>query len=301
MLQLRTTGYLALDRLRTRGVFPPKWDDIEELEAVTDNFMQRFMEERLEASKELGPGFQLFELLEQMVRSRDTEYMDSGLATGMEKLEMVRALDRMNEMTMAYRHQVDLLAPVIGGLSLERQGPVRVLELACGSGGLAFALAGYARERNMDVSITASDIVLDTVEEGRRQAMERSLPVEFMVLNAFDFGTVEPGAFDLVIISQSMHHFSPGQIALIIARSEQQGAAAFVGIDGYRSLLLLAGVPLVAGLQGIGAFAVDGLTSARKFYSEPELDIIAEIATGRRGHRIECSWPMTMLHIRTTP
>ncbi len=297
MLQQRTAGYLALDNLRSRGEFPPRWNTIEELEELTDRFMQKFLDERLEASKSLGPGFQLFELLDRAVRSSETEHMDSGMTRGEEKLELVRALDRMNEMTLAYRHQIDLLDPILDKLSGLRPGPVRVLELASGSGGLAFALAGHAREKGIDMTITASDIVPETVAEGRRRAMERSLPVDFVVLNAFDFSGVEPGSFDLVIVSQSLHHFTPGQLAMMIARSEAQGASAFVGIDGHRSMMLLAGVPLVASLQGIDAFTGDGLTSARKFYSEVELDIIAGIATGKTGHRVECSWPMTMLHI----
>jgi SAM-dependent methyltransferase len=297
MLQLRTAGYLALDNLRSRGEFPPRWNSIEALEEVTDSFMRRFLEERIEASKSLGPGFQLYELLDQSVRSSETEHMDSGRTNGEEKLELVRALDRMNEMTLAYRHQIDLLDPILSELSRLRQGPVRVLELASGSGGLAFALAGHAREKGIDIKVTASDIVPETVAEGRRQAMENSMPVDFVVLNAFDFTGLETGSFDLVIVSQSLHHFTPGQLALMIARSEDLGASAFVGMDGHRSLLLLAGVPLVASLQGIAAFTGDGLTSARKFYSDIELDIIAGIATGKTGHRVECSWPMTILFI----
>jgi SAM-dependent methyltransferase len=301
MLQLRTAGYLALDNLRSRGEFPPRWNSIEDLEEVADRFMLRFLEERLEASKSLGPGFQLFEQLDRSVRSSDTEHMDSAETRGEEKLELVRALDRMNEMTFAYRHQIDLLDPILGELARLRQGPVRVLELASGLGGLAFALAGHARDKGIDIAVTASDIVPETVAEGRRRAIESSTPVDFIVLNAFDFAGVETGSFDLVIVSQSLHHFTPGQLALMIARSEAQGASSFVGIDGHRSLLLLAGVPLVASLQGIDAFTGDGLTSARKFYSDIELDIIAGIATGKTGHRVECSWPMTMLHISFHP
>ena len=298
MLQLRTAGYLALDNLRARGEFPPRWNSIDELEEVTDRFMQQFMQARLEASKTLGPGFQMLEILDSAVRSSETEKMDAETTPGPQKLEMVRALDRMNEMTLAYRHQVDMLLPIIGELSRLKPGPVRVLELACGSGGLAFTLAGLARHKEIEITVTASDILAETVDEGRRRAMEKSLPLEFIVMNAFDFEGVEQDSIDLVMISQSMHHFSPGQFALMIARAKSRGATAFVGIDGHRSLLLLAGVPLVASLQGSDAFTSDGLTSARKFYSELELEIIAEIATGRRAHRVECSWPMSLMDIR---
>ncbi|RXK87564.1 class I SAM-dependent methyltransferase [Chlorobaculum sp. 24CR] len=300
MLQLETAGYQALDKLRSQGEFPPEWTKIDELEGVTDRFMERFAAERFEVSKELGPGFFIPELIDRAVRTGDVEHMDDPSQPGDDRLEWVRALDRMNRMTLAYEHQCDLLMPLIenpGGTGK----PVGILELAAGSGGLGFALAERAQRAGIEVKITASDIVPEMVSEGNRIAAERSAPVSFRLLNAFSLDGLEPGSADLVIISQSLHHFTPGQLALMIAQAERHGASVFVGIDGFRSLLLTGGVPLVASLQGILPFTLDGLTSARKFYSAIELDIIAAIATGRQGHRVECSWPLTVLRAPLTP
>ena len=300
MLQLRTASYLALDRLRSQGAFPPKWKGIEELEAVTDRFMLRFMEERLEASRELGPGFHLYELLDRAVRCKEREHMDAPSTDGEKKAAMVRALDRMNSLTLIYQHQIGLLEPIIVELSQQRQGAVRLLELASGSGGLAFALEEHALNKGIPVEITASDIVPESVEAGRRAASDRGVKVDFKVVNAFDLSEIARNSFDMVVVSQSLHHFTPGQLAMMIAGSGNIGASAFVGIDGHRSALLLAGVPFVASMQGIAEFTDDAFTSARKFYSDIELDIIAEIATGTRSHRIECSWPLSILTVRTS-
>jgi SAM-dependent methyltransferase len=297
MLQLRTAGYKALDNLRSQGEFPPQWSSPDELEMITDHFIERFLAERLDVSGKLGPGFLIPEMIDRAVRTRETENMDNISATGAEKLDWIRALDRMNQMTQSYTHQISLLLPIIGKLYCGKK-PVRILELASGSGGLAFALARQAGECGLDITITATDIVAETVSEGNRLATVRELPVTFRKLNAFDFEGLEKGAVDMVVISQSMHHFRPGQLALMIAQAETHGASAFVGIDGYRSLLLLGGVPMVASLQGIDAFTMDGLISARKFYSELELDIIAQIATRRTGHCVVCSWPLTILHAK---
>jgi SAM-dependent methyltransferase len=296
MLQLQTAGYKALDHLRAQGEYPPKWEHMDEVEQITDCFMERFLAERLEVSKELGPGFLIPEMIDRAIRTGDIEHMDDKSIAGSDRLESVRALDRMNRMTLSYAHQIDLLMPIIEEIGLQRK-KVGVLELAAGSGGLAFALAEEAKEKKIDLRITASDIVPDMISEGNRLATELNLPVSFRQLNAFSLDGLEPGSADLVIISQSLHHFSPGQLALMIAQAERHGASAFVGIDGYRSLLLTGGVPLVASLQGIGTFTLDGLTSARKFWSETELDIIAGIATGRNDHKVSCSWPLTVLHI----
>ncbi|HWQ25792.1 MAG TPA: class I SAM-dependent methyltransferase [Chlorobaculum sp.] len=297
MLQLRTAGYKALDNLRSRGEFPPGWNSPDELEMVTDQFMTKFLAERFDVSSELGPGFLIPEMIDRAVRTRETENMDDSSATGSEKLGWIRALDRMNQMTQSYTHQTSLLLPIISDIS-RRNGPARILELASGSGGLAFALAEQAGKYGLDITVTATDIVPETISEGNRLAAARDLPVTFRSMNAFDFEGLEKGSIDVVVISQSMHHFCPGQLALMIAQAESHGASAFVGIDGHRSLLLLGGVPLVASLQGIAAFTSDGLTSARKFYSELELEIIAQIATGRTGHRVVSSWPLSMLHAK---
>jgi 2-polyprenyl-3-methyl-5-hydroxy-6-metoxy-1,4-benzoquinol methylase len=300
MLQLVTAGYKALDTLRSKGLYPLQWNSLDELEPLTNRFMKRFLDERLEVSWELGPGFFLPEMIDRLIRTNDTEYMDNTATASRDRLESVQALDRMNRMTLSYDHQSDLLLPVIRGLA--RPGkPVCILELAAGSGGLAFALAERAAKEGIELRITASDIVPEMVSEGNRQASERHLPVRFRRLNAFDlneFEGLEPGSMDMVVISQSLHHFSPGQLALMIAESSRHGASFFVGIDGYRSLLLTGGVPLVAALQGNPIFMLDGLTSARKFYSTLELDIIAGIATRRNHHEVTCSWPLSVLLAR---
>lgn len=296
MLQLETAGYKTLDLLRSRGDFPPQWTKINELESVTNLFLERFRSERFEVSRELGPGFLVPELIDQAVRTGEVEHMDDEAHPGQQRFEWVRALDRMNRMTLSYEHQCDLLMPVIEKLG--RAGkPVGILELAAGSGGLAFAIAERAQRSGIEVKVTASDIVPEMISEGNRVAAERNLPVTFRQLNAFSLDGLEPGSVDIVVISQSLHHFSPGQIALMIAQAERHGASVFIGIDGFRSLLLTGGVPLVASLQGILPFTLDGLTSARKFYSEIELSIIAAIATGKERHRVECSWPLSLLHV----
>ncbi len=164
--------------------------------------------------------------------------------------------------------------------------------------GSAIALAEEVQRKNLAVSVTGSDIVPIFIEEGNRLAAEKKLPLSFRQLNAYDLSEFSAGSFDLMVLSQSLHHFTPGQLAVMIAQSAKYTKTAFVGIDGYRSILLAGGVPLMASMQGIASFALDGFTSARKFYSEPELAIIAEIATGKKDHTITSSWPLSILTIR---
>ncbi|MEI6848170.1 MAG: class I SAM-dependent methyltransferase [Chlorobiaceae bacterium] len=298
MLQLNTAGFKALDNLRTEKVFPPKWQNMDELEKLTDDSIFRFLAERLKVSKELGGGFLLQALLDQTLRTQEIEHMDNQNIPESEKLEMVRALDRQNTVMRLYSRYIDILLPLIFETAERTKREIRVLELASGSGGLALALGEAVQQKNLPVSITGSDIVQAYIEEGNSLAAEKNIPVNFRYLNALDMNELSKEVFDIILISQSLHHFTPGQLSVMIAQSLQHATTAFVGIDGYRSMLLACGIPLIAGLQGIMSFALDGFTSARKFYTALELDMIAEIATGKRNHNVTCSWPLSVLSVR---
>lgn len=298
MLQLRTAGYKAIDNLRSRNLFPPLWKNTQELEEATDRLMQLFLAERLAVSTELGAGFLLGELLDRAMRTDEPEIMDDGELPESEKLELVEALDRQNDTMGLYSLYASLLFPLVRDIAGRKRRTPRVLELASGSGGLALALASEAQRQGVALSVTGSDIVPRYMEESNRRAAEKKLPVTFRTLNAFTMEAPDDEPYDIVLISQSLHHFTPGQLAVIIAKAKEREASAFVGIDGYRDLLLGLGMPLVAGLQLIGAFAQDSLTSARKFYSEPELHLIAECAAGAGRHAVGRSWPVTLLNVR---
>ncbi len=298
MLQMKQAALKALENLRLAGEIPFIWQSMEELESKTNDFVSRFLDERLTVSKELGGGFFLTELLDRLMRTSESERMDDRELPEIEKLELVRALDRQNEMMHLYPRYVAMLLSLLDEAIKGGEPEVKVLELACGSGGLAIALAEEVQRKNLAVSVTGSDIVPIFIEEGNRLAAEKKLPLSFRRLNAYDLSEFSAESFELMVLSQSLHHFTPGQLAVMIAQSAKCTKTAFVGIDGYRSILLAGGVPLMASMQGIASFALDGFTSARKFYSELELDIIAEIATGKRDHSVTSSWPLSILTIR---
>ncbi|NTW56793.1 MAG: class I SAM-dependent methyltransferase [Chlorobiaceae bacterium] len=300
MLQLKTASGIALGNLRSRNEFPPAWKTIAELEQVTDHAIASFLDERLRASKELGGAFLLEELADRALRTGEQELMDGDRLNDREKLDLVRALDRQNAVMQIYPTLIGIVLPLALEAAKRTGKDAHVLELAGGTGGFALALAEKVRNEGLPVRITGSDIVPAYIGEARKQAENRQLPVEFIRLDALDtdgFGNDACDA-DVVVLSQSLHHFTPGQLAVMISRSVQHPTSAFIGIDGYRSVLLAAGVPFIASLQAIPSFAIDGLISARKFYSEAELGIIAEIAAGAGSHSVSCSWPLSILCVR---
>ncbi|ARM30350.1 class I SAM-dependent methyltransferase [Prosthecochloris sp. HL-130-GSB] len=295
MLQLRTAGLIAANRIREAHPLPAGWTTYEQLEREADRILDEFLTERFNVSKSLGPGYFLPELLDRSLRTEETEIMDRPDIPEQEKLSMINSLDRLNSMMMLYPHYLNVIMPRIEKVLCRRQQPLHVLELASGAGGLSFALAEEIQRKKLPVTITASDIVEVYVDHGNREAKKKQLPVTFRRIDAFSLDALEEEQFDIIIISQSLHHFTPGQIAVMIAKSRSHGAGMFLALDGHRSPELLIGVPLTAMFQGTTSFMLDGYTSARKFYSETELDLITEIATGQHHHTVDFIWPLSVL------
>ncbi len=298
MLQLHHESSQALENLRATGEFPPAWRTMAELEAQTNKALKRFLEERYNVSQKLGGISLMIELLDRIVRTEDQESLDGDTLSESEKLEVVQALDRQNHLLQLYPRYATMLLGMLEDVATREHRPLRILELASGSGGLAIAIAEEAQRKKLDVSVTGSDVVQKYVDEGNRQAAEKKLPLNFQLLNAFELIEFPEGAFDITIMAHSLHHFTPGQLAVIIAQAAKHTKTAFIGIDGHRSIMMAGGIPLVALLQAIPAFIADGFTSARKFYTEKELAMIAEIVTGRSDHTLTIDWPVNIITIR---
>jgi len=125
----------------------------------------------------------------------------------------------------------------------------------------------------------------------RRKARKRGIPVDFFPLNAFSMKELEVGAFDIIFICQSTHHFTPGQVAMMIAQARDRGARAFVSIDGRRSLRVLLGLTFTS-LFGLRLSVIhDAVITGRKLYSDQELAIIAHIAAPGSPALVTQCWP----------
>jgi SAM-dependent methyltransferase len=298
MLQQKTAAYEAIETLRREGRFQSCSGNPAQLETATDRFIADMRRIQSEAAWKLGGIYLIAEIIQSVLRTDTGELMDDPSLPLDKKLRMSRALGRQSGMLRLTERFVDLLSPIITELAERNGRDTRVLELAGGAGSLSLALGRAARNGRLPCRVTGTDIVDTYTKAAQEEADEEGLPAEFHTLDACRMDKLERGSADLVVISQSLHHFSPGQLALMIRGAKEAGASAFIGLDGYRSLLLSAGVPLVAAMQGIWEFALDGLTSARKFYTEPELDAISEIATTERNHLVLTRWPLTLLLVR---
>jgi SAM-dependent methyltransferase len=261
----------ALDAPRAR----PASETAEDLERRADAAVAELREKRRALASGLG---RVMVAVDDFVRTDVSEHLDDPAFPAEHKLRIVRGIHRMNAAVFAYDRFFHALAPHLRRVISRENRPVRVLELAAGSGEFSFALAARANRRKLAVEVTGSDFEPTYVEAANREARRRGLSVPFRELNAFAMHEVDDGAYDVAFIAQSIHHFTPGQLAKAIAECGRVARYAFVGVDLRRSLFLFPFGIGVAALTRDPAYMHDSVVSMRKAYSEAELALVAEVA-----------------------
>ena len=278
MLQLHALNRSILDDPAFRQEMLPADAAGAALERHVDATIARLREERVRRARHAGGLANVAARIDSALRTEAVEHMDEAGYPERGKLAIALGLHLMNVASASYRRFFTLLSPMLRQIQERERRPARVLELASGSGGFAFALASLARSRGFQVEITASDIVPLYLSRGQKRAAESGIPVSFRHLDALDMKAVDDGAYDVVFIAQSVHHFSAGQLARMIAESRRVATTAFVSVDGYRSLSMVAFVSGTALMSLWPAMVHDAVISVRKFYGEAELGAIARMA-----------------------
>ncbi|HEY8296214.1 MAG TPA: methyltransferase domain-containing protein [Micrococcaceae bacterium] len=150
-----------------------------------------------------------------------------------------------------------------------RGRPTTLLDLGCGGGDAAAALARWAARDGLDLRVTGAD----PDERAYRFAAARAPRPNLAFRQAFSSELVAEGLhFDLVISNHVLHHLDAAALAGFLADSVALARAASVHAD-------LARHPLAYALFSAGALPVapgsfirtDGLTSIRRSYTPGEL------------------------------
>lgn len=291
MLQLRALNRRALRRLERESPFPPPWQSMARLEALGDAWLERLRDARRGEARLAGGLAAPVEALDRALRTDTVELLDRPDVDPARKLHMVRTLARQNRLLRSHARFLATVAPHVRAIH-EREGrPARLLELASGAGEFSLACAAHAARQGLPVEVTGSDIVPEYVAAANERARRRAIPARFLTLNAFDLSELPAGAFDVVFISQSLHHFSGGQLAMMMAQARRVATTAFVGVDGRRGLALVGLVPVLAAVVGGPVLVHDATVSARKFYAEAELELLARIALPDAAVTVRSSHP----------
>jgi len=208
MLQLRTLNRSILQDPDFQRTMAPPVSHGEGLERHVDDTIRVFREERVKRAS--TPMARLGAKLDAALRTDAVEHMDEPGYSEWGKLGIALGLHGMNVASASYRRFFSELLPMLRTIEAREGRPARVLELASGSGGFAFALDALARKRGVRVQVTASDVVPLYISRGQKKAAKTGSSVEWRHVDALDMKAQSDGAFDIVFIAQSVHHFSPG-------------------------------------------------------------------------------------------
>lgn len=224
-----------------------------------------------------------------MRRELTPELMDDPEIEPGEHRRALAGLARLNRLSVAS-------GPVWRGMRRFARGlgrPVRVLDVATGSGDVAVGLARRARRGGVEVDLTASDISVTALAASVERA-ERA-GVRLRALEHDVFAGPLPGRYDVVMCSLFLHHLDEEGAALVLAR--MRGAA-----DGLvlASDLVRDRVGLAMAFGASRAFTrsrvvhVDAVKSVRAAFTVHELRALASEA-GMGAARVVRVWPRRML------
>jgi 2-polyprenyl-3-methyl-5-hydroxy-6-metoxy-1,4-benzoquinol methylase len=167
----------------------------------------------------------------------------------------------------------------------------RILDVATGSGDIPLHVARWARERDIDVEIVATDNHETTLELARRHmAGERSVRVAFADATRLPFADNE---FDVALISTALHHFDDERDAIRVLRElHRVSRIGFVVNDLARSRAALAGARLLAATvwRRHPVTRHDGPLSVRRAFTPAELRALAARAGFANG-RVHAHFP----------
>ena len=208
---------------------------------------------------------------------RDGEEMMDNPSLGFAlRTHILNVLDRFNHHVGNYRIWADAAAPCIEATARTRR--VRILEIAAGHGGFSIYLKTRFGSR---VQVTASDIAEEYLAIGREQIQTTEVDVAFAVHDATHLSRVDSGDADLVVCTQSLHHFEPGMISRMLASAARVARVAVLFVDGERDPGPLLIMPVLMALYGRSWPVVhDTLVSVRRMYVAEELALIAHATPG---------------------
>lgn len=259
--------------------------------------IERFSGLREQKAKSAGLFMSMRVALDRLFSTTRHEYLDVPDYSGEKKNRMVNFLNLIDRL-VTNRTFFAMIEPRFRDFAERASRPARVLELASGSGGLILDMAKRARRRNVSIDLTGSDFVNENVTQGNRLAAKYNLPVVFTRIDMFHLEEIPDDAYDFVIISQALHHFTLEEVAVIVGQTSRIATCGLLALDGRRGLMTLAALGLVGVVGTICtrtlALLHDALVSGMRFFSPSLLELTLKI--GVPGCKIRVS-PASFSHL----
>lgn len=192
------------------------------------------------------------------------------------------------------REVLKYFSALISGIETSPSRPVKVLDIATGSGDIPAAIVKRARRRGIHVAVTAVDINPLAVREAA--AFTQAYPeITVAVADGFalPFGD---RSFDIVLCIKTLHHFSEEDAVRLLTEVSRVSAAGSIIMDLRRSWAAWALISVLTRLFTRNRLTRhDGPMSVLRSYTVPEMDALADRAgLANRTVKKEPFWLMVV-------
>jgi 2-polyprenyl-3-methyl-5-hydroxy-6-metoxy-1,4-benzoquinol methylase len=213
------------------------------------------------------------------------ELMDDPRLDPAEHRHALAGLSRLNRWSRA----AEAFWPTLQRLALGGK-PVRLLDVATGSGDVPITLAKWAKAAGLQVEVHGCDISDTALSEARARGV--GVNATFFRHNAVRDPL--PDGFDLVTCSLFLHHLPVAQVVAVLRHMRGAGRTVMVN-DLARGRLNFALVWLAShALTRSRVVHYDGPVSVRAAFTRMELQQLADTA-GLSGAPVQRLWPCRML------
>lgn len=203
-------------------------------------------------------------------RAEQEELLDLGQGTSQEVAENLAEMQRINDVLGGTRALTRHLFPRL----LLHEGPVTVLDLGSGGGGLPLALVHWAQRVGLPLRVLAVDWSARNLKIAAQLASKR--PEIRLVQADARYLPLGPVQVDYVISSLFMHHLAPDTLSWVLQQAYALTREAVIMSDLVRGWLPYLAFKL---LQPIFARNYltrhDGALSVRRAYTPAELSRLA--------------------------
>lgn len=232
-----------------------------------------------------------------LARAAGAELMDEADVEAAELARTLSDLRRVNRLLGGRRSVFRHLLPMIRRVAAAGRTPVRVLDVATGSGDLPLALASWGRARGLPLAVTATDSHPGTLAFARAHTAADAA-VRVAQADALDLPFAD-GEFDLAFCSTALHHFDPYPAIRVLREAGRVAAHGLVVSDLRRSVSALVGAHLLAATLWRRSRLTrhDGPLSVRRAYTPEELAMLGH-AAGMPDARVYTHLPFRLALVR---
>lgn len=222
-------------------------------------------------------------------RVLEPELMDDPALESDQHRQALDGLTRINRVS----NTAARMARTINTLNHHPDQPLRILDVATGSGDLPLSLAARAQRRGWNWQLVGSDISPTAISYAQERATKQKRRVEFITHNAIE--TPLPDDCDVIACSLFLHHLTDDEAVTLLSRMRAAARQMVIVDDLSRSnwglLLAVIGTRL---LSRSPIVHVDGPRSVRAAFTPLELSKLADQAD-LDGHRVTTNWPARQL------